>query len=96
MLLEVQCEVSTVSDDWAAMSSAGVGPLCFSEVTQSTQAIYQELLEHFMLPSADKLYGDANLFSSRTWHRPTLPKVPKAGSMTIVLLCLIGQQTRLT
>ncbi len=31
MLLEVQCEVSTVSDDWAAMSSAGVGPL-FSEV----------------------------------------------------------------
>ncbi len=22
-------------------------------------------------------------FSSRTWHLPTLPKVPKAGSMTI-------------
>ncbi len=35
-------------------------------------------------------------FSSRTWHLPTLPKVPKAGSMTMVLLCLIGQQTRLT
>ncbi len=35
-------------------------------------------------------------FSSRTWHMPTLPKVPKAGSMTMVLLCLIGQQTRLT
>ncbi len=32
-------------------------------------------------------------FSSRTWHLPTLPKVPKAGSMTMVLLCLIGQQT---
>ncbi len=32
--------------------------------------------------------------SSRTWHLPTLPKVPKAGSMTMVLLCLIGQQTR--
>ncbi len=31
-------------------------------------------------------------FSSRT----TLPKVPKAGSMTMVLLCLIGQQIRLT
>ncbi len=27
---------------------------------QSTQAIYQEILEHFMLPSADKLYGDAD------------------------------------
>ncbi len=25
-------------------------------------------------------------FSSRTWHLPTLPKVPKAGSMTMVLL----------
>ncbi len=35
-------------------------------------------------------------FSSRTWHLPTLQKVPKAGSMTMVLLCLIGQQTRLT
>jgi len=35
-------------------------------------------------------------FSSRTWHLPTLPKVPKAGSMTMLLLCLIGQQTRLT
>ncbi len=35
-------------------------------------------------------------FSSRTYHLPTLPKVPKAGSMTMVLLCLIGQQTRLT
>ncbi len=35
-------------------------------------------------------------FSSRTWHLPTLPKVLKAGSMTMVLLCLIGQQTHLT
>ncbi len=34
--------------------------------------------------------------SSRTWHLPILPKVPKAGSITMVLLCLIGQQTRLT
>ncbi len=35
-------------------------------------------------------------FSSRTWHMPTLPKVPKAGPVTMMLLCLIGQQTRLT
>ncbi len=34
---------------WAAMSSAGVGPLCFLS-PQSTS----------MLPSADKLYGDAD------------------------------------
>ncbi len=42
---------------WAAMSSAGVGPLCFLKSTVNTD-IYQEILEHFMLPSADKLYGD--------------------------------------
>ncbi len=44
---------------WAAMSSAGVGPLCFLKSTINTP-IYQEILEHFMLPSADKLYGDAD------------------------------------
>ncbi len=33
---------------WAAMSSAGVGPLCFLKSTVNT-AIYQEILEHFML-----------------------------------------------
>ncbi len=41
------------------MSSAGVGPLCFLKSTVNA-AIYQEMLEHFMLPSADKLYGDAD------------------------------------
>ncbi len=45
---------------WAAMSSAGVGPLCFLKSTVNA-AIYQEILELFMLPSADKLYGDADL-----------------------------------
>ncbi len=57
-LLEVQCEVSTVMI-WAAMSSAGVGPLCFLKSTVNA-AIYQEILEHVMIPSADKLYGDAD------------------------------------
>ncbi len=42
---------------WAAMSSAGVGPLCFLKSTVNA-AIYKDILEHFMLPSADKLYGD--------------------------------------
>ncbi len=44
---------------WAAMSSAGVGPLCFLKSTVNA-AIYQEIIEHFMLPSADKLNGDAH------------------------------------
>ncbi len=42
------------------MSSAGVGPLRFLKSTVKA-AIYQDILEHFMLPSADKLYGDADL-----------------------------------
>ncbi len=44
---------------WAAMSTAGVGPLSFLKSTVNA-AIYQKILEHFILPSADKLYGDAD------------------------------------
>ncbi len=40
---------------WGAMSSAGVGPLCFLRSKVNT-----EVLEHFMLPAADQLYGDAD------------------------------------
>ncbi len=79
---------------WAAMSSAGVGSLCFLKSTVNA-AIYQDILEHFMLPSADKLYGDADfIFQQDLASAHTAKKVPKAGSM--VLLCLIGQQTCLT
>ncbi len=41
------------------MSSAGVGPLCYLKSTVNA-AIYQDILEHFMLPSADKLYEDVD------------------------------------
>ncbi len=44
---------------WGAMSSAGVGPLCFSK-TNVTAPVYQDILEHFMLPSADQLFKDAD------------------------------------
>ncbi len=44
---------------WGAMSSAGVGPLCFLK-TNITAPVYQEMLEHFMLPSADQLFKDAD------------------------------------
>ncbi len=80
---------------WAAMSSAGVGPLCFLKSTVNA-AIYQEILEHFMLPSADKLYGDADFIFQQDLAPAHTAKAIKAGSMTMVLLCLIGQQTRLT
>ncbi len=39
---------------WGAMSSAGVGPLCFLK-TNITAPVYQDILEHFMLPS-DQLF----------------------------------------
>ncbi len=44
---------------WGAMSSAGGGPLCFLK-TNVTAHVYQEILEHFMLPSADQLFKDAD------------------------------------
>ncbi len=59
MLLEVQCEVSTVSDDLGCHVICWCWSTVFSESTVNA-AIYQEILEHFMLPSADKLYGDAD------------------------------------
>ncbi len=44
---------------WGAMSSAGVGPLCLLK-TNVTAPVYQEILEHFMPPSADQLFKDAD------------------------------------
>ncbi len=40
----LKCEVSTVSDDLGAVTSAGVGPLCFIK-SRVNAAIYQEILE---------------------------------------------------
>ncbi len=44
---------------WGAMSSVGVGPLCFLK-TNVTAPVYQYILEHFMLLSADQLFKDAD------------------------------------
>ncbi len=44
---------------WGAMSSAGVGSLCFLK-TKVTAPNYQYILKHFMLPSADQLFKDAD------------------------------------
>ncbi len=62
---------------WGAMSSAGVGPLCFLK-TNITAPIYQEILEHFILLLTSFLKMLIS-FSSRIWHLPTLPKAPKVG-----------------
>ncbi len=44
---------------WGVMSSAGVGPLCFLK-TNVTAPVYQEILKHFMLPSAGQHFKDAD------------------------------------
>ncbi len=62
---------------WAAMSSAGVGPLCFLKSTVNV-AIYQGHLEHFMLPSADKLYGDADFIFQQDLAPAHTAKVTKS------------------
>ncbi len=49
MLLEVQCEVSTVRDD------LGCRDVCWC-----WSIVFYQVFEHFVLPSADKLYGDAD------------------------------------
>ncbi len=80
---------------WAAMSSAGVGPLCFLKSTVNT-AIFQEILEHFMLPSADKLYGDADFIFQQDLAPAHTAKGTKSWFDDHGILCSIGQQTRLT
>ncbi len=53
------------------MSSAGVGLLCFLK-TNVTAPIYQEILEHFILPSADQLFKDADfIFQQDLAHAHT-------------------------
>ncbi len=58
MLLEFHFVFSIVMI-WAAMSSAGVGLLCFLKSTVNV-AIYQDILEHFKLPFAEELHGDGD------------------------------------
>ncbi len=62
---------------WGAMSSAGVGPLCFLK-TNATAPIYQELLEHFMLPSADQLFKDADLIFQQDLAPAHTAKITKS------------------
>ncbi len=59
MLLEVQCEVSTVSDDLGCRVICWCWSTVFSEV-HSQRIHLPGHFKHFMLASADKLHGDAD------------------------------------
>ncbi len=80
---------------WGAMSSAGVGPLCFIK-SRVSAAVYQDILEHFMLPSIDKLYGDADFLFQQDLAPAHTAKRTTTWFNDHGLVCLIGQQTRLT
>ncbi len=81
---------------WAAMSSVGVGPLCFLK-TNVTAPVYQDILEHFMLPSADQLFKDADFIFQQDLALAHTAKSTKSWfHLTMVLLCLTGQQTHQT
>ncbi len=63
---------------WGAMSSAGVGPLCFLK-TNVTAPIYQEFWSTSCFLLLTSFLKMPISFSSRIWHLPTLPKAPKVG-----------------
>ncbi len=60
-----------------AMSSTGVGPLSFFK-TNVTALVYQEILEHFMLPSADQLFKDADFILQQDLAHAHIAKCTKS------------------
>ncbi len=62
---------------WGAMSSAGVGPLSFLK-TNVTALVYQEILEHFMHPSADQLFKDADFIFQQDLAHAHIAKCTKS------------------
>ncbi len=78
---------------WAAMSSAGVGPLCFLKSTVNA-AIYQEIFRAFHASFCWQASRRCWFHFQQDLAPAHTANVPKAGSMTMVLVCLIGQQTR--
>ncbi len=62
---------------WGVMSSAGVGPLCFLK-TNVTAPVYQDILEHFMLPSSDQLFKDTDFILQQDLAPAHTPKSTKS------------------
>ncbi len=79
---------------WGVMSSAGVGPLCFLK-TNVSAPIYQDFLEHFMLPSADQLFKDDFIIQQDLAPAHTA-KSTKSWLNDHVLVSLTGHQTHQT
>ncbi len=92
MLLEVQCAVSTVSDDdddvcW-----------CWSTVFSTVHSQSSHLPGDFraLHASTGQVYGDADFIFQQDLAPAHTAKGTKSWFNDHVLLCLIGQQTHLT
>ncbi len=59
------------------MSSAGVVPLRFLK-TNVTAHVYQYIFEHFMLPSADQLFKNADFIFQQDLTHAHTAKSPKS------------------
>ncbi len=77
---------------WGVMSSAGVGSLCFLK-TNVTAPVYQDILEHFMLPSADQLFKDADFIFQQDLAPAHTAKSTKSWLNDHGVVCSTGQQT---
>ncbi len=80
---------------WGAMSSACVSPLCFLK-TNVTAPVYQDILELFILPSADQLFKDADFIFQQDLALAHTVKSTNSWLSAMVLVCLTGQQTHQT
>ncbi len=61
-----------------------------------TAPVYQDILEHFMLPSADQLFKDADFIFQLDLAPVHTAKSTKSWLNDHVLVCLTGQQTHQT
>lgn len=96
-MFEVQCEVSEVCDGGGCMSLADVNSCYFSFFyhIQVNTANCWEILEHFMLPLADKSYRDVNFLFQQDLAPGYSPKTATM-LLTMLLLSVIGQPNQLT
>jgi hypothetical protein len=62
---------------WGAMSLSGVGRLCFLRSSVNA-AVYQEVLEHFLIPSAEQLIGDEDYMFQHDLAPPHSAKSTKS------------------
>ena len=76
---------------WGDMSSSGVGPRCLIKSKVNT-AVYQDILEHFMLPSAHRLHGDADLILKQDLTTAHTARSTNTWFKDHRILCLIGRK----